>query len=140
MSRELLIDAGPLLALHRSTDDAHGACKAYAGTITRPMSTCWPVLTEVLYLARDEPATRAAVLETIRHGVVRLLHLDTAELPAIFSLLDRYTSLKLQFADACLLHLADREGVEVVFTLDRRDFTAARTPKGRALQVVPEGR
>jgi len=38
-----------------------------------------------------------------------------------------------------LLYLAEREGSDTVFTLDRRDFAVYRTTDGRAPTVPPEG-
>jgi predicted nucleic acid-binding protein len=35
----------------------------------------------------------------------------------------KYASLQAQFTDAMLVHLANRENIETIFTLDRRDFS-----------------
>jgi predicted nucleic acid-binding protein len=40
-------------------------------------------------------------------------------------------------ADATLMFIAEREAVDTVFTLDRRDFSVYRTTDGRALNIVP---
>ena len=40
--------------------------------------------------------------------------------------------------DAALMYLAEREGIDSVFALDRRDFTIYRTTDGRALIIIPE--
>ena len=40
-------------------------------------------------------------------------------------------------ADASMLVLADRLGIDRVLTLDRRHFEATRAPSGRALAIVP---
>lgn len=48
-----------------------------------------------------------------------------------------YQDLKIQLADAALLHLANRESIETVFTLDRRDFSVLRLARNRRLRVVP---
>jgi predicted nucleic acid-binding protein len=52
--------------------------------------------------------------------------------------MERYATLGAQLADAALVFIAEREGIETVFTLDRRDFTVYRTSDGRALTLVPE--
>jgi hypothetical protein len=36
-----------------------------------------------------------------------------------------------------LVYLAEREGIEAVFTLDVRDFSVYRTATGKALRIVP---
>jgi hypothetical protein len=40
-------------------------------------------------------------------------------------------------ADGALVYLAHREGIDTVFTLDRRDFSVYRLGDGRSLRVVP---
>jgi len=36
-----------------------------------------------------------------------------------------------------LVHLANREGIETMFTLDRRDFGVLRLSRGRKLHLIP---
>lgn len=49
----------------------------------------------------------------------------------------KYKDLGLQLADASLLHLANREDIDTVFTLDRRDFSVVRKTGGKKLRVIP---
>ncbi len=50
----------------------------------------------------------------------------------------RYESLGLQLANAALLHLAHREGIRTIFTLDRRDFSVVRLKQNRLPRLIPE--
>jgi len=43
----------------------------------------------------------------------------------------------VQIADGALVYLAEREGIDTVFTLDRRDFSVYRLSDGRSLRVLP---
>ena len=36
-----------------------------------------------------------------------------------------------------LVHVAEREGIDTVFTLDRRDFSVYRLPRGKQFTIVP---
>ncbi|MBX6316249.1 MAG: hypothetical protein IRY99_25550 [Isosphaeraceae bacterium] len=58
-------------------------------------------------------------------GLIKLAALDETAVPWIVALLDRYAyaSAEPDLADAALMHLAEREGIDTVFTLDRRDFS-----------------
>jgi hypothetical protein len=38
-----------------------------------------------------------------------------------------------------LIHLAERESIRTVFTLDRRDFSIIRLKRNRSLKIIPEG-
>ncbi len=49
----------------------------------------------------------------------------------------RYESIGAQLADASLIHLAEREGIRTIFTLDRRDFSIYRLKDNRALTLLP---
>ena len=66
------------------------------------------------------------------------LPLDAADLAAIAAIMHRYRDAGLQLADAALVHLAEREGIRTVFTLDRRDFSIVRLKRNRALKLLPE--
>jgi len=66
-----------------------------------------------------------------------LAALNEADLPGISAILSRYSSLGVQLADAALVHLANRERIDTVFTLDRRDFGVLRSATGRKFHLVP---
>ena len=74
----------------------------------------------------------------IDSGLVKLVELDETSLAWIIAFLDRHASAKAQLADAAVMYLAEREGIDTVFTLDRRDFSIYRTTDGRALAILPE--
>jgi len=66
-----------------------------------------------------------------------LLPLGEADLPGIAAILGKYQGLGIQLADASLVHLANREGIETIFTLDRRDFSVLRLARGKKFHVIP---
>lgn len=51
--------------------------------------------------------------------------------------MEQYRSIRAQVADASLVYVAEKEKIDTIFTLDRRDFSVYRTTKNRALNVVP---
>jgi predicted nucleic acid-binding protein len=56
----------------------------------------------------------------------------------IATIMRRYEDAGLQFADAALAHLAERENIGTVFTLDRREFSIIRIKRNRALRLIPD--
>ena len=72
-----------------------------------------------------------------KSGSVKLVELDETSLHWIIAFQERYAFLETQFADAALMYIAEREGVDTAFTLDRRDFSVYRTTNGRALEIIP---
>jgi len=49
-----------------------------------------------------------------------------------------YANLRPQLADAALVYLANRDDIDTIFTLDRRDFSVYRSAKNRPFRIVPE--
>ena len=103
-----------------------------------PLLTCWPVLTEAAWLLRNEPDGIRAIGGMVRNGSVKLIELDADALAWMIDFLARYASAGAQLADAAVMYIAEREGIDTVFTLDRRDFSIYRTTDGKALRIVPE--
>jgi predicted nucleic acid-binding protein len=131
-------DTGPLVAIVRTREKAHKKCAAALKTFRPPLLTCWPVLTEAAWLLRKEPDGMRAIGRLVDSGLVKLAELDETALAWISAFMDRYASAKAQMADAALMYIAEREGIDTVFTLDRRDFSIYRTTDGRALTILPE--
>lgn len=69
---------------------------------------------------------------------MKLVELDESDLHQIVEFMNRYASLGAQLADAALMFIAEREGVQTVLTLDHRDFSVDRTSVGKALTIVPD--
>jgi predicted nucleic acid-binding protein len=133
-----VVDTGPLVAIVRKREKAHKKCVAALKTFHSPLRACWPVLTEAAWLLRNEAGGMKAIGGLIESGLVTLVELDETALAWIIAFLDRYASAEAQMADAALMYIAEREGLDTVFTLDRRDFSAYRTTDGRALTILPE--
>ncbi len=138
MAERAVADTSPLVAIVRKRESAHKKCIAAAKTFAPPLLTCWPVLTEAAWLLRDEPDGMRAIGGMVRNGSLKLIDLDADALAWMIDFLDRYASAGAQLADAALMYIAEREGIDTVFTLDRRDFTVYRTTTGKALRIVPE--
>lgn len=54
-------------------------------------------------------------------------------------ILTKYEDQAFDFADACVMHLAEREALNDVFTLDLNDFSKFRTSNGEALSLIEVG-
>jgi len=134
----VLVDTGPLVALLRRNDVHHQLCRETMRLIRPPLITCWPVLTEAAWLLRDRPRALAQSYSGAKAGVFQLIALDEHCLESIGALAKQYQGLRPQLADLALLHLAEREGIETVLTLDRRDFTAFKLKNRKPFRLLPE--
>jgi uncharacterized protein len=76
-------------------------------------------------------------LSSFNGGPFELLSLNEADLSGIAAILAKYRNLGLQIADASLAHLANREEIETVFTLDRRDFGILRLARAKKFRLIP---
>ena len=137
VDRRTLVDAGPLVAIVSEDDAAHETCLAALDSLHPPLLSCWPVLTEAAWLLRRRPAALRRLLGHCDGSLVSLLDLDSAAIVRVTDFLHRYESIGAQLADAALIHLAEREGIRTIFTLDRRDFSVYRLKGNRALTLLP---
>jgi uncharacterized protein len=136
--RRVLLDTGPLVALFNAADSRHGLCADTFSTLTPPLLTCWPVLTEAAWILRKQPRPIERIADAQHAGLFEILSLEKGGLTAIAGIMRRYEDAGLQLADAALVHLAERENIRTVFTLDRRDFSLIRLTRNRHLRLVPE--
>jgi len=125
------------VAILSAADEYHEACVEQLRKIRGPLLTCWPVITEAAWLLRAHPQAIATLLSSFNAQLFQLASLDETDLSGIAATLDRYQDLRIQLADATLVHLANREGIETIFTLDRRDFNVLRLARGRKFRIIP---
>jgi predicted nucleic acid-binding protein len=132
-----LIDTGPLVSILGRNDPRHDECLAAFKLARAPLFTCWPVITEVAYLLRHSLPAQKTLFELLRTNALAIVPLHIDDLPAIEAILSKYHDQRFQLADACLMHLAEREGISEVLTLDERDFRVFRTSSGKSLTLLP---
>jgi uncharacterized protein len=136
--RRILIDTGPMVALFSKDDAHHERCSEALKPMRPPLLTCWPVVSEAAWLLRRRPRSLYQLLESLNGVFLALLPLDANDLPAVVALMQRYENAGLQFADAAVAHLAERENIRTVFTTDRRDSSIIRLKRNRMLKIIPE--
>jgi predicted nucleic acid-binding protein len=137
LTGQVLIDTGPVVAILLESDEHHETCVEQLHRIRGPLLTCWPVITEAAWLLRAYPQAIRKLLSSFHKRPFELVPLGETDLPGIATILARYASLGIQLADASLVHLANREGIETMFTLDRRDFGVLRLAHGKKLHLIP---
>ena len=137
MTGQILVDTGPVVAILLASDEHHGACVEQLHHIRGPLLTCWPVITEAAWLLRAYPRAIRKLLASFHGRPFELVALGETDLPGIAGILVKYAGLGIQLADASLAHLANREGIETMFTLDRRDFGVLRLAHGKKLRLIP---
>ncbi len=133
----VLIDTGPIVAVLSDADQHHGACLEQLRGLRTPLLTCWPVITEVTWLLRRYPLAIEKFLSSFAGRLFQLAYMEESDLEEVSAILAKYKTLGIQPADASLVHLANREGIDTVFTLDQRDFSVLRLASGKKFRVIP---
>ena len=133
----ILIDTGPLVALIHEDDDEHDRCKEIFKGLDEPLVTVWPVFTEAMHLLRFSWQAQSALCEMVASGAVAILPMDADDIPRIKELMRKYRDLPIDFADAALVRVAERESLPRIFTLDRRDFQIYRPSRIGRFSILP---
>ena len=134
----LLVDAGPLVALLHKDDQDHALCVDVLKRLREPLLTTWMPVTEAMYLLGFSVEAQCALLKMIERDMLQVVSLDIDDLPRIRKLMRQYADLPMDFADATLVQVAKRQGIDQVFTLDRRDFAVYRLGRGKAFTIIPD--
>jgi predicted nucleic acid-binding protein len=133
----VLVDASALVALLDRDDRAHGACVDALAGIREMLMTVWPALTEAMYLLNDHPRAVEALHEMVEDGVMALANLDESDLPRMKELMRKYRDTPMDFADAALVRVAERERLNRIVTFDRH-FKVYALPRRTRFVVLPE--
>ncbi len=140
MAADALIDTGAILALLDRHDRWHAICVEAFHHLRLPLLTSEAVLTELFHLVGDRRAEMEAAWKFVRCGALVLGSIEHSELPQIHALMARYWDRPMDFADATLVHLAKRESLVTVLTVDHADFATYRIEGRRGFRVLPTKR
>jgi hypothetical protein len=102
-----------------------------------PLLSTWMPVTEAMYLLDFSMAAQDALLEMVERGALQIVELLPDDLPAIRRLMKKYRDQPMEFADASLVQVATRLGLNEILTLDRRDFSVYRLARGRSFRILP---
>lgn len=132
-----LIDTGAILALVDRSDGWHEPCvKAYNDN-RLPWLTTEAVFTEAFHLVRRNLRDDQPIWTLLRSGAIVMSTIANEELPQVQALLAQYADRPMDFADATLVHLANRERLSVILTIDHDDFETYRLPGRKKFTILP---
>jgi uncharacterized protein len=130
---QILVDTGPLVAYFNRRDRWHKWATQQMTTLSVPLMTCEPVLTEACYLIHRAGGRPADLIRKLDQGVLEIAIDLSKEAAAIETLLQRYEDTPMSLADACLVRISERIRDCRLFTLDS-DFEHYRR---NSRQVIP---
>jgi predicted nucleic acid-binding protein len=132
----VLVDASALIALLDRDDAGHDRCIAALGDVREPLSTVWPALTEAMHLLAETPRATDVLCDMVSDEALVLLNLDAADMARVKALMQKYRDLPMDFADAALVRVAERERISRILTLDRH-FRIYQLPRRARFAVLP---
>jgi predicted nucleic acid-binding protein len=140
MAANCLADTGAILTYLDRHDPWHKLCRDAFSRLRLPLLTSTAILTEVFHLISARRPEREVVWTFLRSGAIVLGTIGTDDLPKLRELMARYGDHPMDFADATLVLLAQRESIARVLTVDHADFETYRIDGRRRLSIVPATR
>ena len=131
MARSVLVDAGFLVALLSRRDSHHKWAVQAAHENSPPWHTCEAALSEAYHLLGERGAPGLNEILS-RRAVVASFNLDD-NVAAVVAFLQKYASVPMSFADACLVRMSETMADPLILTTDS-DF---RVYRRHSRQVIP---
>jgi len=137
MAANGLMDTGAILAILRPHDRWHRACIKALVTLRLPLLTSEAVLTELFHLVGSQTHNVDTAWAFVHSGALALGSISDADLPTLSRLMHQYRGRPMDFADATLVHLAQRESLSTILTVDVNDFQTYRITGQKRFRILP---
>ncbi len=135
MRQQVLLDTGPLVALVNRRDHFHQWVKTKWEQIEPPLLTCEAVITEASFLLRSVYGGQKAVMSLIERGIIQIPFRLVEEVDRVGELLNRYQSVPMSLADACMVRMTEQYASSYLLTIDR-DFNIYRKERNQLIPVI----
>jgi uncharacterized protein len=125
-----LADSGYFVGPFNPKDRNHSRCKAFVSIYTGQSITTWAVFTEVSFLlsAHKLKAFFSWAEKAQQLGHLRIESPTADSVGQLWTLMDKYHDLPMDFCDAGLVYLAVNLKIDRIATTERRDFSVYRLP------------
>ena len=124
----VLIDTGYWCALGNPKDKFHQHALLVTPAIKEDPVTTWPVITETCHILQRELGAKAAsqFINMLRIDSVDIFKIEKSHLSRTQTLMEKYSDLPMDLADASLVILAEELGHGRILSTDLRDFRTYR--------------
>ncbi len=130
-----LLDSGVIFAWLNRRDADHERCVATLNGLAQPIATCEAVIVESCYLLRSQMPAVRRVLENVANGTFQILFQISESAAKVNELMAKYADTPADFADACLIAMADQLDTGDILTLDS-DFRHYRWRRNRRFRLL----
>ena len=133
--KKILIDSGPLIALFDASDKYHNKAVNFIKSSKYPLVTTIASVTETLHLLDFNRNAQIDFIEWIHKGAVEIQNIESSDFGRLKELTEKYRDLPMDFADSCLVYLAEKLSLNTIATIDR-DFTIYRIKGRKKFKVI----
>jgi uncharacterized protein len=135
MKTQILLDTGPLVALLDRRDHYYIWATQTVAKLPVPFLTCESVISEACFLVNRIANGKNAIGGLIQAGHIKIPFNLEEEIDRIVELLERYQSVPMSLADACLVRMSERFPGSSILTLDS-DFMIYRRNINQVIPVI----
>jgi len=111
--KKILIDSGPLIALFDASDKYHHDAVNFIKKNKYPLVTT----------------------QWVGRGAVEIYNIEKNDFKRLKELTEKYRDLPMDFADSCLVYIAEKLDLNTIATIDR-DFTIYRIKGRRKFKII----
>jgi hypothetical protein len=117
MSKRIIVDAGPIVAFLHTGDQWHQWAVEQFGRFSS-FETCDAAISEACARLAYGGFSQTAAVGLVRQGAVKLTFRTDPNIERIYSLMDKYSDVPMDFADACLVVMSEEKKDVLVVTTD----------------------
>jgi len=132
---ELLLDSGALVGLLDRSQSVHLKCVEFFTGWKTTVVTTEAVLTESTHLLSSVRRGAAACLDFVLRATV-MVPASERSLRRCRTLMEKYSDIPMDYADATLVSLAEELNTDAIFTFDR-DFRIYRIHGKKQFRTLP---
>lgn len=133
--KKILLDSGPLIALFDASDKYHSDSVNFIKTNKFPLITTIASVTETLHMLDFNRNAQIDFIEWVHRGAVEIQNIENNDFGRLKELTEKYRDLPMDFADSCLVYLAEKLNLNTIATIDR-DFSIYRIKGRRKFKII----
>lgn len=132
---KVLLDTSVIVGALNRRDSNHARCAAAIANLRNPVKTCEAVIVESCYLLQAIPSAVDDVMANVANGTFEIRFNLSASIQEVQKILNKYSDTPADFADACLVAMADELDTGDILTLDS-DFKHYRWRRTRKFNLL----
>lgn len=135
MRKKVILDTGVLVAILDKSDRHYNWAVNQWANIAKPVLTCEAVISEACFILKDVYGGKDAVIGLVSRGYIEVPFRLSDEVTTVRNLMQKYQSVPMSFADACLVRMSELIPGSSLLTLDS-DFRIYRKNKTEMIDII----